>query len=138
MSTESNKALARRIVEAVCNERNVSEWDKHMDKDFVLHYHGQDHKGLEASAWALASWQGFLGVAPDTRITIDEVVAEGDMVAVRAVLKGTNTGPIGNIPATGKKFNMAYVVFDRFRDGKIAECWQVMDRLVDRLGLNQQ
>ena len=71
------------------------------------------------------SW--FTGVFPDLRATIDELIGEGDIVAVRVTLHATQTNPIdwiggfGIIAPTGKPFDLKEYQFWRVVDGKIVE-----------------
>jgi steroid delta-isomerase-like uncharacterized protein len=60
-------------------------------------------------------------------IHIDEMVAEGDMVAVRWTGSGTNTGAGKGFPAIGKRISAAGMTSWRFRDGRIAEEWGLVD-----------
>lgn len=71
---------------------------------------------------------------PDLTLTIDDMVAEGDKVAVRFTTKGTNTGPFIEVPPTGKRITMTYIEIFRIADGKIIEIWGE----ADLLGLMQQ
>jgi predicted SnoaL-like aldol condensation-catalyzing enzyme len=56
---------------------------------------------------------------PDQEVTIEQIAAEGDLVAIRAILRGTGT-------ATGKPWTAEIMVFSRFVGDKIAEEWQVL------------
>jgi predicted ester cyclase len=73
---------------------------------------------------------------PDLRIEIEDIVAEGDRVAVRARWHGTHRGvlPMIPFPATNRAVTFTGMVFWRIRDGKIVERWAT----IDRLGLQQQ
>jgi predicted ester cyclase len=73
---------------------------------------------------------------PDLRVKIEDIVAEGDLVAVRARWIGTHRGvlPMIPVPVTNRAFTLKGMVFWRIRDGKIVERWATMDRL----GLQQQ
>ena len=66
---------------------------------------------------------------PDYHETIENMVAEGDMVAVFYTLKGTFTGKFGDTAPTGKKFSLPAVVLARFKNGKQVEAWPYMDSL---------
>jgi len=127
MSVEQNKATLRRYYETVLNKGDFAKWDEFVDKDYVMHGGGQDSQGVEGGKRAFESRRT---MAPDQQFTFDVTVAEGDMVAVRGVYKGTNTGSIPAIPQpTGKKFTRAYMAFYRFENGRIAEGWTVQDQL---------
>lgn len=72
-------------------------------------------------------WQGGL---PDSRVTVEEVVAEGDRVMQVEVMEGTHTGEIlGGIAPTGKRITLRGVWVYFIRDGKIGGYWNLWDWL---------
>ena len=71
---------------------------------------------------------------PDTHITIDDIVAEGDKVVTRYTYTGTHKGAYRGIPATNKKFTLSIIEIDRVVGGKLVEGWIRFDTL----GLMQQ
>lgn len=81
MSLEANKDLIRTYVETVFNQRQVERADQLVVPDYV------DHAALPGQAPGLEGakrkWAMYLAGIPDLRVTIEELVAEGDNVAVR-------------------------------------------------------
>ena len=71
---------------------------------------------------------------PDILWTVDDLVAEGDLVAVRWTWEGTHTGTMRLFPSTGKRVTNAGYAIYQFRDDKIVRVWM----LTDRLGFVQQ
>jgi steroid delta-isomerase-like uncharacterized protein len=71
---------------------------------------------------------------PDGRTTIDDIIAEGDKVVVRATMKGTHKGEFMGIPATGKQVTISGIDVTRFVNGKSTEHWGQWDTL----GMMQQ
>jgi predicted ester cyclase len=71
---------------------------------------------------------------PDLRITIEDMIAEGDKVVTRFTTHGTQQEAFGSIPPTGKQVAVSTIEITRIADGKIAEDWG----LDDRLGMLQQ
>lgn len=73
---------------------------------------------------------------PDLDYDIEEVIAEGDIVAFRMVMKGTHEGPLpgSGLPGTGKQVQVRQLHMVRFEGDKIAEHWAVRDDL----GMMQQ
>ena len=71
---------------------------------------------------------------PDLHITIQDQIAENDLVATRYVMRGTHQGEFADIPPTGKQFTVTGIEMHRFADGKLVELWNV----VDLLGMLQQ
>ena len=75
-------------------------------------------------------WQGF----PDINWTIEEMIAEGDIVTVRFFTTGTHKEEWNGIPASGIKFETGGIGIIHIKDGKIVEIRED----VDRLGMMQQ
>jgi hypothetical protein len=71
----------------------------------------------------------YLDALPDLRVTIEEMMAEGDKVAVRRSYKGTHRGEMLGIPATGKQLRVGGISIFRLAQGRIAEHWEQLDRL---------
>ncbi len=73
---------------------------------------------------------------PDGRMTIEEIVSEGDIVAVRVLGEGTNLGKLnGVMPPTGKRFSSRQSHWFRVENGKLAEHWATRDDLTVMLQL---
>jgi steroid delta-isomerase-like uncharacterized protein len=60
---------------------------------------------------------------PDMKTTIYSMTAEGDMVTIHYNMKGTNSGPMGNMPATNKTVDVDGVDMVKMKDGKAIEHW---------------
>jgi predicted ester cyclase len=73
---------------------------------------------------------------PDIMLTIDDMVAVGDTVAVRFTTKGTNAGLFTEVPPTGKRITMTNIEIFRISDEKIMEVWGEVDllRVMQQLG----
>jgi len=129
---EENKRIARRYPEEVATGRNVDLIDELSTEDFVEHGpFGEDTHGREADKEQM---RAFLAAIPDFEATVEDVVAEGDTVAMRVTLRGTHEGELMGIEPTGRSFEIQNMVFTRIEDGRIAERWV----LPDSLGLMQQ
>ena len=136
MSLEANKEIVRRVLAEFWLGGNVGLLDELFDPDYVNHELSRPEvKGLAAyKEWAngvrLAWKRGF----PDFTITIEDLVAEGDRVAKRWILRGTHTGEFLGIPPTGRKVTMLAMTLYRIVGGKVREIyWNY-----DALGLMQQ
>ena len=70
-------------------------------------------------------YAGFSG----SRITIEDMVAEGDRVAFRGVVQDIHTGEFMGIPGSGKQIIVPVIGFARLAEGKIVEWWNSPDRL---------
>jgi steroid delta-isomerase-like uncharacterized protein len=97
-----------------------------------------DHDAPPGSAGGpefVKQWMAMIHRAfPGFRITLDDVVAEGDRVAVRATWHGTHGGEFLGLPATQRPVTFSGMVFWRIANGRVAERWATLDRL----GLMQQ
>jgi steroid delta-isomerase-like uncharacterized protein len=125
---EENKALARRFGQ-VMNARQFDLLDEFVAPD--LKRHCEATPGITVSN--LEEFKQFLrqdaAVFPDSVQTLKHMVAEGDMVAVWATYEGTQKGPMGPFPPSGKRLRSDFGAFLRIEDGKIAELWVTWDNL---------
>jgi steroid delta-isomerase-like uncharacterized protein len=133
---EHNKEIVRRNAVAI-NARDLAGIDSTMAEGLVRHSQatpGPDMTSLdEFKTFLQADWASF----PDSRITIEHMVAEGDRVAIWGTYAGTQQGPMGPFPATNEAMSLDISAIFRIEDGKIAEIWVVWDNLaaLTQLGL---
>jgi len=122
---EMNKAVARRVFEEIFNQGNFQVADQIYARDFVNH--GLHRNASLQDDQAAARWekQAF----PDLKMTVDLMVAEGDLVTVVWTLRGTNTAAASPLPATGVKLELRGITVWRIVDGKIREEWTSFDML---------
>ena len=123
--TERNKEVARRMMEEVLGGGNLALSPEIHTKDFVAHGSTRDFTFEED----FAASKGWREAFPDLTVTVDVIVAEGDLVAVRWTGRGTNTGTGNGLPATGKRIAGSGLTIFLFVDGKIAEEWSSFDSL---------
>lgn len=64
---------------------------------------------------------------PDFRITFEDVLVDGDRIAARSVREGTQRGPLGDIPPSGRRVRVIGVDMGRVRNGALAEHWGPCD-----------
>jgi len=135
MSMEENKAMVRRIVKDVIHEGNLTVADEILAADYVYHFPGNEIRGPEGFKRFATMMRTAL---PDVTIEIETMVAEGDMVACRFLVRGTQQGEFMGIPPTGKKLEIKEAVFIKFAGGKEVEAWPYMDTLsiYQQLGAN--
>ena len=132
MSPEENKAQARRAFDEFINQKNLANAGKYIAPNYVGHFSNAPLvQGVEAFQQYLAVWNG---AVPDSVVTIDDAVAEGDKVVLRVTYRGTHTGPLMNIPPTGKSFTISAINIFRMADNLAVEQWAI----VDDLGMMQQ
>lgn len=127
-SVDDHKALVRRFGEAM-NSRQLDTLDEIVAPDFVRHCQATP----EVDVRSLQRFKEFLrqdtAVFPDSVQTARHVVAEGDLVAVWATYEGTQKGPMGAFPASGKRMQLDFAAFLRLENGKIAEMWVTWDNV---------
>ena len=122
---ESNKAVARAFFEQVLSQGQLDHYPDSHASSFVAHGDGHDYTLAEDMAAAKEE----RAALPDLRVTVNEVVAERDLVSVFWTASGTNTHEGMGFPATGKHITVNGMTLFRFRDGKIVEEWRVFDML---------
>jgi steroid delta-isomerase-like uncharacterized protein len=121
--TEHNKELVRRIVEEMFNLGRLDVAPDIFAPDFVDRGHEQvaDKKdGPEGFAQFVKTVRSAL---PDIEATIQNMVAEGDYVAMWNTATATHRGDLFGMPASGKRIHMRDFHFFRFFGGKIVEHW---------------
>ena len=127
MSAEENKALFRRTYEEILNAGDFSVADELVAPDFINH---EAPPGRDRGPESMRGLAGMLRTAfPDLRFTIEELVAEGDVVAGRLTMSGTHEGPLMGMPPTGRPVRQDHMHFVRFEGGKAVEHWGVRDDL---------
>jgi steroid delta-isomerase-like uncharacterized protein len=137
MSTEANKELVRRYIDAV-DENQSGDWsiiDEYLAEDFVAHNPPLPGVSLDRDGMKQAA-EIFRQATPG-RHEIPLQVAEGDLVASYIVGRGVHTGEILGIPASGNDVETAGITVHRIRDGKIVEYWSVVDmaRVLQQVGV---
>jgi steroid delta-isomerase-like uncharacterized protein len=130
--TESLQDLRRRFDEEVTNGHDVGAIPKWFAPDFVDHV---EIPGMPPGIdGVVARHQMLFTALPDLQLTIEDTIAEGDTVAARFTLVGTDTGGFMGMPPSGKSVRVTGMDFMRFHKGLIAEHWGELDML----GLMQQ
>ncbi|HSP76021.1 MAG TPA: ester cyclase [Cryobacterium sp.] len=135
MSADENKALLRRAWDEVYGQGRLDSIEEFIADDVIAHEPDADVRGVEEFKRYLAT---FLAAFPDTSVTIEDVVAEGDKVVSRYTVRGTHTGSSDEYgPPTGRPMVMEGITVYRFSGGKLAEMWDRYDTLavMQQLGL---
>ncbi len=119
MSTHTNKDLVRRGYAELVNEGNFSHLEEFIHEDYVDHTQPPgwptDRAGLQQQL------QYFRSAFPDIHVTLEEMVAEGDLVMFRQTMRGTHQGEFFGIPPTGNPVEMTGTHLFRLKDGKLVE-----------------
>lgn len=130
---QANLAAFRRLIDEGFSGGDTAVVDQVCAADLVEHQDGFDPPDRDAVKKAIA----FLHtLAPDIRVTVEDIATEGDRVWARLRGRGTHSGGLMGGP-TGRPFDITVMDLCRFRDGKIVEHWGVADRFAQfqQLGL---
>ena len=130
MSQEENKALVRRYFEDAPHNPEIC------DEIFApaFRFHSIQHVTLNPDVISSpqsepAAYEWLKTVWGDWRMTIDEMMAEGDRVMVRWTFHGAQRGEYFGLPPTNKPATYSGINIFRVAEGKIAEIWDIYDRL---------
>jgi predicted ester cyclase len=124
---EENKQLCRDYFQAFL--KGDKAWmKKHIAPTFVRHDPGLpfEVKGPDGVA---KLHDVLMPAFPDMELPLLDFIAEGDKVLVRLKVKGTHTGPFGDMAATGKKIDIDVLDLFQFKDGVLVEHWALLDNL---------
>lgn len=126
MSIEDNKTLVRRFVDEVFVAGRPESADELLAPDFVPHTYPSVEPGRDSFKMAM---QRMASTLSDVRMTIEDVVAEGDRVAVRLTSHAVHSGDFMGMPASGKPYTISEIHIFRLRNRHITEHWHVADLL---------
>lgn len=131
MSLEENKVVAKRAVEAI-NAGDFALLESLVTADGIDHAVPPNMPPTRDSAVQFLTM--FRAAFPDLKYTVEDVIAEGDLVVQRSTATGTMKGDFLGMPATGKSATWGETHIVRVQNGKIVEHWAS----VDQLGMLQQ
>lgn len=97
--------------------KRIAENEHIYSEQYVGHAGDQNYTRAQDRA-AVEGWKTF---SPEGKMTIQQIVAEGDLVAVLWTGEGINTGEGNGLPATGKPFRATAMTMFRLADGNIVE-----------------
>ena len=121
--SHKNKEIVRKYYEQANNDRDLTVFERCVAEDIVAHFvpeiRGRDKLRHGQSLMLMAF--------PDLRVTVTDMIAEGDQVAVRNQYKGTFQHDFAGIPATGKHVSWITIFFVTLADGKIVEVKPLSD-----------
>jgi steroid delta-isomerase-like uncharacterized protein len=125
MDIDANKQVARRFIDEVFVHGDPDAIDELAAEDFVAHTFGPQPVGRDMLKAALPRVAAGI-VDPEFRI--DDVIAEGDRVAVRLTSSATHVGPFMGMPASGNRYTIQEIHIFRIRDGQVVEHWHEFDK----------
>jgi steroid delta-isomerase-like uncharacterized protein len=129
---EKNKASVRRIFESIWNEAQLESIEDVWAASVPFHFRAMRPRPMAPDALR-AEVQRWRKAFPDFRFTVEDIIGEGDRVAIRVRYTGTHTGAEWfGLPPTGKKVNVTEMMFFRLDGGKVVEAWEDYDEFVMR------
>ncbi len=136
MDENANKALVRRFVEQVFEKLQPTAVDELVADDFISHTFPASDDG---KAYLRQATERMAKALTDIRFVIEDIIAEGDRVAVRLTASATVVGEFEGMAAAGKSYEIGEVHIFRIRDGKIVEHWHQYDAagMMRQLGAKQ-
>ena len=137
MSTEENKAIARRIQEEFWDQKNLAVADELLAPTYVDHGPGSPPSVTPGPAVYKETASAYFMAFPDVRVTVEFQIAEGDMVVTRWKSHATHTGSLFGMSATHKSTSVTGITIDHIVDGKLVESWTEFDNLgsMQKLGV---
>ena len=136
--SEEYKTIARRFYGEVLSQGRVDVVEELAAPGYV------EHEELPAGDGSIEGVKQFISTLreafPDLRAEPQQMVAEGDMLAIYSIWTGTHQGDFMGAPGTGRSFSISCADFVRFEGGKVVEHWGVTDfaSMMEQLGLAPQ
>jgi steroid delta-isomerase-like uncharacterized protein len=126
--SDVNKNVVRRLFEEVWNKGNLPVTDELLAPNYAHHDtstpdvgRGPESEKKRATLYRTAF--------PDLRLTVEDIIADGETVMARWSCRGTHKGDLRGIAPTGKQFTISGISIARFANGKMTEGWVNWDAL---------
>jgi steroid delta-isomerase-like uncharacterized protein len=132
--SEENKSIIRRTYDAI-SRQDLDALAAVLADDVIEH---DEFPGLEQSkSGVLQFFRNLHAAFSGLTMTVEDLIAEGDKVFVRATLSGTHRGEFLGVPATRRSISVPLADFFRIRDGRVVEHWGVADSgvMMQQLGV---
>jgi steroid delta-isomerase-like uncharacterized protein len=132
-SVQDNKALVRRFIDEIFVKGSTQAVDELLADDFVGHtWPSTGHPKDDLKAAIGRTSKGL----SDPRFIVEDMIGDGDQVAVRLTAEATQTGELMGMPASGKRYSIGEIHIFRVRDGKVVEHWHQYDqvKMMQQLG----
>jgi steroid delta-isomerase-like uncharacterized protein len=131
--SEQNKTIVRRLVEELWNKGNLPVADELIAPTYTHHDAATPDvgRGPESEKKRVTLYRNAFS---DLRLTVEDMIAEGEIVMARWSCRGAHKGELNGIAPTGKQIAISGVTVCRVASGKIVEGWVNWDAL----GLMQQ
>jgi predicted ester cyclase len=124
MADADPKRLVRSYFEEVLTQRQIDRLDELLDPDFRSY-------GPSGASTNRDQYQAAVAVTlaafPDLAVTVEEQVAERDLVATRWTAEGTHSGALFGVEPTARKVRVSAMHIHRVKEGRFIEHWEVID-----------
>jgi predicted ester cyclase len=127
VSVEHNKAIVRRYLDEIINQGKFEVANEIFAPDYMNHSAGAGFG--QALAEFLSGIVNMKAAFPDWHVTIDEMVAEGDLVVDRIRISATHSGSVNGIAASGRRIETLAMHMWRVVDSKLVKGWYTTDAL---------
>lgn len=126
--SEENKALVRRWFEEVWNRGRADAIPEMFAAEGIAHgLSGDPENPLRGPENFKPFHSQFRGAFPDIYVVVEDLIAEGDKVAVRCSVRGKHLGDHLGMPASKAPVEFTGIAIVRIKDGKIVEAWNNFD-----------
>lgn len=118
------------------NQGTLSHTEDIFHSDCLIHINGGPSPDLKLEEFK-GMLKVFLMAFPDLHFTIEDQVMDNDKVCTRWTATGTNTGPMGEMSATGKQVKISGFIIDKLSGNKVSERWELWDQaaMLQQLGV---
>jgi steroid delta-isomerase-like uncharacterized protein len=125
-SIERNKAVVRRFIDEIFLQGLPEAVDELVAEDFVPHTWGRMANGREGLKQAIERVSSGLA---DVTMTVEDMIAEEDRVAVRLTSNARQVGEFMGLPPSGREYTIGEIHIFRIRGGQVVEHWHEADFL---------
>jgi steroid delta-isomerase-like uncharacterized protein len=127
MEANRNRELIQRWFEEVWNQGREQTIDEIVAPESVIHGLGDGGKQVRGPAGFRSFYNHFRSAFSDLRVTVEDVIADGDKVVTRLSFTGRHTGDGLGIAPTNRTFKSSAIVITQWRDGQITDSWNEFD-----------
>jgi steroid delta-isomerase-like uncharacterized protein len=138
-TTSSNKQIVEEFISALFSNGDLTAVDRYLDPELVSHDPPLSGVPEGPEGWRKAA-EVIRSAFPDWRSDVQQMIAEGDLVAEHFIAHGTHHGSVMGERPTGQHVVLRGINIFRIVDGKIVERWGRLDDLglLQQLGLAPQ
>ncbi len=123
-----NKQLIKQWFEDVWNQGRAESIDEMLADDCVVHgLTDAQGKAVRGPAEFRGFHTQFREAFPDITVTVEDTIAEGDLVVARCSVRGQHAGHSLGIAATQSPVEFTGIAIVRVKDGKLVEAWNNFD-----------